>query len=47
MGAFILVKAAILAIVLWGHAADYLIEKSSHGLAQDLLGGVKNLAGGE
>ena len=47
MEACILVKAAILVIVLLGHAADFLIERNSHGLVLGLLGGAKSQAGGE
>ena len=47
MEACILVKAAILVIVLLAHAADFLIERNSHGLVLGLLGGAKSQAGGE
>ena len=47
MEACILVKAAILVTVLLDHAADFLIERNSHGLVLGLLGGAKSQAGGE
>ena len=40
-------KVAILVTVLLDHAADFLIERNSHGLVLGLLGGAKSQAGGE
>ncbi len=47
MEVYIPVQAVTLVIGLLDHVADYLIEKSCHGLAQDWLGEVKNQAGEE
>ena len=47
MEACTLVKAVTLVTALLGHAADFLIERNSHGLVLGLLGGAKSQAGGE